>query len=164
MPIHYYRLSFRQWRNSVSPIVSLVLFAAMAFGLFGSCGCADKAAASAITVASEIAAGYAIQHKTVTVADLKALAADLPGLAQGKALPSSDNVILANFIAALHGSKASVTGVSAIDAINTQIVALNNTPSPTAFQGIAWANLMDVAAGLANEVKLVEENPSLLSP
>lgn len=118
-------------------------------------------AANSITAVSETAAGYALQTKAVTVPQLSQLAKDLPGIASGVALTPQDNAVLAGVVAGLLKQKETLTGGSALDAVNNALTAINASKSPTAAQGVAWANLMDVAAGLNAEVAFVAANPQL---
>jgi hypothetical protein len=151
----------RQFRPS--PLLRFLLPCLLSLPvLLSFSGCVGQVAASGITIAAETGAGYALQHKTLTVAQLQQLATDLPGVATGKALSPQDNAILAQFVASLHGSTADLTQVSLIDGLNTQITALNTNPSPTAFQGVLWSNLQDLVAGLNAEVKVAQSNPALV--
>lgn len=124
-------------------------------------GCVGVVAANGITAVSETAAGYALQSKVVTVAQLSQLAKDLPGIASGVALTPQDNAVLAGVIAGLLKQKETLTGGSALDAVNSAITAINASKSPDAAQGEIWSNLMDIAAGLNAEVTFVQANPQL---
>jgi hypothetical protein len=124
-------------------------------------GCAGVVVANTITAVSETASAYALQQGSLTVPQLSQLAKDLPGVASGEALSPQDNAALAGVVAGLLHQKETLTGGSALDAVNNALTAINAAKSPTAAQGLVWANLMDVAAGMSAEVNFVNQNPQL---
>lgn len=126
-------------------------------------GCAGVVVANAITAVSETAAGNALQKKALTLPQLNQLATDLATFPQTPLTPS-DNALIASLVKELVNQKATLTDASAIDGINNAISALTATGSPTAAEGIMWANLQDVVAGLKAEVKFATANPQLLPP
>lgn len=126
-------------------------------------GCAGVVVANSITAVSETAAGNALQKKALTLPQLNQLSIDL-GNFPGTPLSPYDNALIANLVAELVNQKATLTSSSAIDGVNNAIAALTATGSPTAAQGIMWANLQDVVAGLKAEVRFATANPQLLPP
>jgi hypothetical protein len=125
-------------------------------------GCAGVAVAQGIQAVSETVSGNAIQNKVLTPAQLSTLATDLAAL-PGTALPSTDNVLIANIISEATQKKAAdATAASAVDAINNALNAVLAGHAPTAADGVAWANLQDAVLGMKAEVKLLSENPSLV--
>lgn len=139
-------------------IVSVLVLVA-SFVLGGCVG--GVVVANAITAVSETAAGNALQKKALTVPQLNQLATDL-GTFPAIPLTPSDNALVANLLAELNNTKATLTSASSIDAVNNAVAALTATGSPTAAQGIMWANLQDVVAGLKAEVKFATANPQLV--
>lgn len=126
--------------------------------------CAGVVAAQGITAVSEIAASNALQKKALTVAQLNTLATDL-GKLPGTPLPSSDNALIANLVVELlKGKPSDLTEESVIDATNSAINNLNlaTSASPSALQGIAWADLQDVVGGLKQAVANAQANPQLV--
>ena len=140
----------------------LLLTLAAGLALAGLSGClAGPAVANAITAASETAAGNALQKKALTLPQLNQLATDLGGLPNTPLTPA-DNALVASLVAQLVNQKATLTSASAIDGVNNAISALTAAGSPTAAEGIAWADLQDVVLGLKAEVKFATANPQLL--
>lgn len=126
--------------------------------LFAGC-VASAVIAQSVTGVAEVAAGNLLQQKALTVTQLSQLANDL-GAFPNTPLPPQDNQLIANLISELTRQKAaSLTGGSAVDALNQAIQALTATSSPTAAAGIAWADLQDVVAGLKREVIFATANP-----
>ena len=140
----------------------LLLTLAAGLALAGLSGClAGPAVANAITAASETAAGNALQKKALTLPQLNQRATDLGGLPNTPLTPA-DNALVASLVAQLVNQKATLTSASAIDGVNNAISALTAAGSPTAAEGIAWADLQDVVLGLKAEVKFATANPQLL--
>jgi hypothetical protein len=133
--------------------------------LFSGCTTAQiqaTADADLVANAAELGAGYSIQHKIATVAQLQQLANDLPGVASGVALTPSDNTILAGIIANLSNTKADLTGVAALDALNGDIAKVNAGGNPTLLTGAEWSQLKDAAAGINAAIAVAQANPSLV--
>ena len=125
-------------------------------------GCAGVIAAQSITAVSETVSGYAVQHKGITASQLSVLAKDLAAL-PGTALPSSDNVVIANILSEAAAKKqADLTAASAVDAINTGLTNVLKGRSPTVADGIAWANLQDIIIGMQQETVVLAQNPNLI--
>jgi hypothetical protein len=120
------------------------------------------AAADLVANTGEIGAAYSIQNKIATVSQLQQLANDLPGVASGTALTPADNTILAGIIANLSHTKADLTGVSALDALNGDIAKVNSGSNPTLITGAEWSQLKDFAAGINAAIAVAQANPSLV--
>lgn len=145
-------------KSQISHPLSLLLLPLLAL----LSACAGVAVAQSIQAVSETVSGNAIQHKVLTPAQLSTLATDLAAL-PATALPSTDNVLIANIISeAIQKKAADATAASAVDAINNALNAVLAGHAPTAADGVAWANLQDAVLGFKAEVKLLSENPSLV--
>jgi hypothetical protein len=144
-----------------------LLFSIILAGVLALTGCTTAqiqatAAADLVANAAELGAGYSIQHKIATVAQLQQLATDLPGVASGVALTPADNTILAGIIANLANTKADLTAVTALDVLNGDIAKVNAGGNPTLLTGAEWSQLKDAAAGINAAIAVAQANPLLV--
>jgi hypothetical protein len=119
-------------------------------------GCAGYVAQTVRGV-TEVAATAVYQSGQVTVPQMTQFATDLKGYPNTPLSPS-DNQLVANLISQLTRQKAaSVTGGSAVDALNNAITALSSTQrsTPTVLTGVNWAYVQQVALGIDDSVNFI---------
>jgi hypothetical protein len=154
-----------RYNIGTAPLAALLLPLLAFVYLLAGCTMAQvhaTAAADLVANAAELGAGYAIQNKIATMPQLAQLANDLPGVASGVALTPSDNTILAGIIANLSKTKADLTGITALDALNGDIAKINAGGNPTLLTGAEWSQLKDAAVGINAAIAVAQANPSLV--
>jgi hypothetical protein len=125
----------------------------------------SQQAAQTVRGVTEIAATATYQGKLATVAQLQSLSTDLKGYPNTPLSPQ-DNQLIANIVSELTRKKAaSLTGGSAIDALNNAITALSSTQNatPGMLTGINWAAVQDVALGIGDSVNYINQNTSAVT-
>ena len=138
------------------------LAAVAAVLVFSSCAnqSAQQLIASGVELVASGQAAHLIQAKQASVADLTALAKDLPGLASGKQLTVSENVTIGQILVGMKGGgQLNLTELTLINTLNKQVAQSNTSAAVTIAQGNLWTVLNQIAAGI-NDAVTVANDPA----